>query len=101
MSRAGALGLVEAFGLVLVVEAADAMLKAANVELVGYENTASGYISVLVQGDVSACNSAVEAGVAAVERLGGEVYSSVVIPSPHKDLFKITDRYSLDKLLPA
>jgi len=100
MRRASALGLVEVFGRVYVLEAADAMLKAANVDLVGYENTASGYISVLVQGDVSACNSAVEAGVGAIERMGAEVHSSIVIPSPHQDIYKITDRYSLEKLLP-
>ncbi len=95
-----ALGLVETFGLVFVLEAADAMVKAADVELIGYENTASGYISVLVSGDVAACNTAVKAGVKAVEEMGTEVYSSVVIARPHPDLEKITDRYTLDKLLP-
>lgn len=95
-----ALGLVETFGLVYVLEAADAMVKAADVELIGYENTASGYISVLVSGDVAACNTAVKAGVKAVEEMGTEVYSSVVIARPHQDLIKITDRYTLDKLLP-
>ena len=98
MSRA--LGLIEVFGLVYVLEAADAMMKAANVELAGYENVASGYISVLVEGDVSACDAAVQAGVAAIEGMGGEVYSSVVIPSPHPDLIKITKRYALEKVLP-
>lgn len=95
-----ALGLVETFGLVYVLEAADAMVKSADVELIGYENTASGYISVLVSGDVAACNTAVKAGVKAVEEMGTEVYSSVVIARPHPDLMKITDRYTLDKLLP-
>ena len=95
-----ALGLVETFGLVYVLEAADAMVKVADVELIGYENTASGYISVLVSGDVAACNTAVKAGVKAVEEMGTEVYSSVVIARPHQDLIKITDRYTLDKLLP-
>ncbi|PVZ69459.1 BMC domain-containing protein [Pelagibaculum spongiae] len=101
MSRARALGLLEAFGLVYVLEAADAMMKTADVELVGYENVASGYISVLIQGDVSACQAAVESGVAAIKAMGGEVYSSVVIPSPHPDLAKITKRYALKSLLPA
>lgn len=100
MANYEALGLVETFGLVFVLEAADAMCKAADVELVGYENTASGYISVLVRGDVGACKTAVAAGVKAVTEMeGGNLYSSVVIPRPHQDLEKIIARYSLDKLL--
>lgn len=95
-----AIGLIETFGIVFVLEAADAMMKAADVELIGYENVASGYISVLVQGDVSACQSAVEAGVRAVENMEAEVYSSLVIPTPHPDLAKITERYALENLLP-
>ncbi len=98
--RFRALGLIETFGLVYVLEAADAMIKTADVELVGYENVASGYISVLVRGDVAACKSAVEAGVKAVEAMGTSVYSSVVIPTPHPDLTKITERYALENLLP-
>lgn len=101
MKRYEALGLIETFGLVFVLEAADAMCKAADVELIGYENVASGYISVLVRGDVGACKAAVEAGVNAVESMeGGNLYSSVVIASPHPDLEKIIARYSLDNLLP-
>lgn len=100
MSNFVALGLIETFGLVFALEAADAMSKAADVELIGYENVASGYISVLVSGDVGACKAAVEAGVKSVEDMGAEVYSSVVIASPHPDLKKITARYSLEKLLP-
>lgn len=100
MANYEALGLVETFGLVFVLEAADAMCKAADVELVGYENTASGYISVLVRGDVGACKTAVAAGVKAVQEMeDGNLYSSVVIPRPHQDLEKIIARYSLDKLL--
>ena len=95
-----ALGMVETRGLVGSIEAADAMVKAAEVELIGYENTASGYISVLVRGDVGACKSAVEAGVKAVAEMGTEVYSSVVIATPHPDIEKIIERYTLDKLLP-
>ena len=71
-----ALGMIETFGLVFICQAADAMVKAAEVELIGYENTASGYISVLVRGDVGACKSAVDAGVKAVADMGAEVYSS-------------------------
>jgi microcompartment protein CcmL/EutN len=98
--RPKALGLIETFGIVFVLEAADAMLKKADVELIGYENVASGYISILVQGDVAACKSAVEAGVKAVEKMGATVYSSVVIPTPHPELVNITRRYALDNLLP-
>ena len=98
--RTEAVGLIETFGIVFVIEAAAAMCKAADVELIGFENTASGYISVLVEGDVGACKTAVEAGVKAVEEMGTEVYSSVVIARPHEDLKKITALYELDKLLP-
>ena len=95
-----ALGAIETFGLVWVLEAGDAMCKAGDVELIGYENNASGYISILVQGDVAACEAAVKAGVKAVEALGAEVYSSVVIPRPHPSLKKITEKYTVEKLLP-
>lgn len=99
MKKFEALGLIETFGIVYILEAADAMCKAADVELVGFENVASGYISVLVRGDVGACKTAVESGIKAVEDMGTEVYSSVVIARPHQDLEKIIARYSLDKLL--
>ena len=95
-----ALGMIETFGIVYCIEAADAMCKAADVELIGFENTASGYISALVEGDVGACKTAVEAGIKAVEALGTEVYSSIVIARPHEDLKKITCQYDLEKLLP-
>nr|WP_250645622.1 BMC domain-containing protein [Salidesulfovibrio onnuriiensis] len=94
------MGLIETFGIVFVLEAADAMMKTADVELIGYENVASGYISVLVQGDVAACKAAVEAGVKAVEAMHAEVYSSLVIPTPHPDLEKITKIYAIENLLP-
>ena len=90
-----ALGFVETFGLVYVMEAADAMCKAANVDLIGYENVASGYISVLVRGDVGAVKSAVQAGVDAVTAMGAEVYSANVIARPHPDLERIIARYTL------
>ena len=93
MSRGRALGMIETFGLVFILQAADAMVKAGEVDLVGYENTASGYISVLVQGDVAACKSAVEAGVKSVEDMGAEVYSSCVIATPHPDIDKIVETY--------
>lgn len=101
MANYEALGLIETFGLVFVLEAADAMCKAADVELIGYENVASGYISVLVRGDVGACRTAVEAGVKAVENMeGGNLYSSVVIARPHQDLEKIIERYKITNLMP-
>lgn len=100
ISKYRALGLIETFGIVFVLEAADAMCKAANVELIGFENVASGYISVMVRGDVGACKSAVDTGVKAVIDMGAEVYSSVVIASPHQDLEKIIALYSLDTLNP-
>lgn len=98
--RPRAMGFIETFGIVYVLEAADAMAKAADVQLVGYENVASGYISVLVEGDVSACQAAVEAGVKAVEAMGTQVYASLVIPTPHPDLRKVTRRYDIENLLP-
>ena len=98
--RTKAMGFVETFGLVFALEAADAMMKTADVELVGYENVASGYISILVQGDVAACQAAVEAGVKIVEAMDATVHSSVVIPTPHPALSTITKQYDIDGLLP-
>ena len=83
-----ALGMIETKGLVAAIEAADAMLKAANVELVGTEKIGSGLVSVMVRGDVGAVKAAVEAGSAAAERLG-EVIATHVIPRPHSDVEKI------------
>ncbi len=94
-----ALALLETFGVVFMLEAADAMIKAADVELIGYENVASGYVSVLTQGDVAACKTAVAAGVKAVERMGTKVYSSCVIATPHRELVKMTRRYAIENLL--
>jgi len=80
-----ALGLVETRGLVAAIEAADAMLKAANVNLVGTEKIGSGLVSVMVRGDVGAVKAAVEAGEAAASRLG-EIVAVHVIPRPHSDV---------------
>ena len=86
MAESGrALGFIETRGFIGVVEAADSMLKAASVSLVGYKKTGSGYIAVMVRGDVGAVKSAVEAGTEAVARFG-EVISTQVIASPHEDL---------------
>ncbi|EKM3570066.1 propanediol utilization microcompartment protein PduJ [Escherichia coli] len=76
-----ALGLVETKGLVGAIEAADAMVKSANVQLVGYEKIGSGLITVMVRGDVGAVKAAVDAGSAV-----GEVKSCHVIPRPHSDV---------------
>ena len=83
-----ALGMIETRGLVAAIEAADAMVKAANVELIGTEKIGSGLVSVMVRGDVGAVKSAVEAGGAAATRLG-EIIATHVIPRPHNDVEKI------------
>ncbi len=83
-----ALGMIETRGLVAVTEAADAMLKAANVELVGSEKIGSGLVTVMVTGDVGAVKAAVEAGASVASRLG-EVVATHVIPRPHSDVAAI------------
>ncbi len=83
-----ALGMIETKGLVAVVEAADAMLKAARVKYAGMEKVGAGYVTVMVSGDVAACKAAVDAGAAAAKRVG-EVVSVHVIPRPHKDVEKV------------
>ena len=83
-----ALGMVETRGLVAAIEAADAMLKAANVTLVGTEKIGSGLVSVMVRGDVGAVKAAVEAGSANASRLG-ELVATHVITRPHSDVEKI------------
>ena len=83
-----ALGMVETRGLTAAVEAADAMVKAANVQLIGTEKIGSGLVSVMVRGDVGAVKSAVEAGGAAATKLG-EIIATHVIPRPHGDVEKI------------
>lgn len=86
-----ALGMIETRGLVGVIEAADAMVKAANVRLAGYEKIGSGYVTVMVRGDVGAVKAAVDAGAAAAKRVG-ELVSTHVIPRPHMDTEKILPR---------
>ena len=83
-----ALGMVETKGLIGAIEAADAMVKAANVVLVGYEKIGSGLVTVMVRGDVGAIKAATEAGAAAARKVG-EVISIHVIPRPHADVEKI------------
>lgn len=87
-----ALGMIETRGLVPLVEASDAMVKAAKVELVGHEKIGAGYVTSLVRGDVAACKAATDAGAAAAEKVG-ELVAVHVIPRPHaelEDLFPIT-----------
>ena len=80
-----ALGMIETKGLVASIEAADAMVKAANVTLIGKEYVGGGLVSVMVRGDVGAVKAAVEAGGAAAKRVG-ELVSVHVIPRPHEDV---------------
>jgi len=82
MAAGGALGLIETKGLVGAIEAADAMVKAANVQVEGYRTLRNGQVAVLVRGDVGAVKAAVDAGCAAARRVG-ELYASHVIPRPH------------------
>ena len=83
-----ALGLIETRGLTAAIEAADAMVKAAEVTLIGTEKIGSGLVSVMVRGDVGAVKAAVEAGSATASRLG-EVIATHVIPRPHSDVEQI------------
>ncbi len=85
---ADALGMIETKGFVGMVEASDAMVKAARVELVGYERIGGGYVTAIVRGDVAAVKAATEAGQRAAERVG-ELVSVHVIPRPADDLEKI------------
>ena len=80
-----ALGMIEAKGFVTLVEASDAMLKAANVEFLGWDKIGSGMVSAFVTGDVAAVKAATDAGAAAGGRIG-EIVSVQVIPRPHDDL---------------
>ena len=82
---ADALGMIETRGFAAMVEAADAMVKAARVELVGYEKTGGGYVTALVRGDVAAVKAAIDAGVRAAEKVG-EVVSTHVIARPHENI---------------
>ncbi|MDP6542857.1 MAG: BMC domain-containing protein [Phycisphaerae bacterium] len=77
-----ALGMIETRGFTAMVEASDAMVKAAKVELVSYEKIGGGYVTAVVRGDVAAVRAAVDAGTRAAERVG-EIVSTHVIPRPH------------------
>ena len=88
-----ALGMIETKGLIGAVEAADAMVKAANVLLIGKEYIGAGYVTVLVRGDVGAVKAATDAGAAAARRVG-ELVSVHVIPRPHSEVEKLLPKGS-------
>ena len=81
-----ALGMIETRGLVAMIEAADAMVKAANVSLVGKEYIGAGYVTVMVRGDVGAVKAATDAGAQAIKAIKGELVSVHVIARPHADV---------------
>src|SRR5436853_7681620 len=99
---ADALGLVETKGLIGSVEAAEGMVKAANVTLIGKEYIGAGYVTVLVRGDVGAVKAATDAGAAAARRVG-ELISVHVIPRPHSEVERVLSEngIGIDHLLPA
>jgi ethanolamine utilization protein EutM len=80
-----ALGMIETRGFAAMVEASDAMVKAAKVDLIGYEKIGGGYVTAIVRGDVAAVRAAVDAGIRAAEKVG-EIVSSHVIPRPHENV---------------
>ena len=84
----GALGLIETRGLVAAIEAADAMVKAASVEIIGRESIGGGYVTVAVAGDVGAVKAAIDAGATAAKKTG-ELVSAHLIPRPHEDVAKV------------
>ena len=88
-----ALGMIETRGLIGAIEAADAMVKAANVILVGKEYIGAGYVTVLARGDVGAVKAATDAGAAAARRVG-ELVSVHVIPRPHADVDRVLPKAS-------
>ncbi|MEL3971948.1 BMC domain-containing protein [Rossellomorea oryzaecorticis] len=90
-----ALGMIETKGLVASVEAADAMVKAANVHLVGKVHVGGGIVTVLVRGDVGAVKAATDAGAAAAQRVG-EIMSVHVIPRPHNELENILPKLEVE-----
>jgi ethanolamine utilization protein EutM len=83
-----ALGMIETRGLVALIEAADAMVKAAKVTLVAYEKIGGGYVTAIVRGDVAACKAATEAGAAAAQKIG-ELVTVHVIPRPHSNVNEV------------
>ena len=95
-NMADALGMIETKGLTALIEASDAMVKAARVTLVGYERIGGGFVTALVRGDVAACKAATDAGAAAARRVG-ELVSVHVIPRPHEEVEKALPTGGLKK----
>ena len=93
---AEALGMIETKSFAALVEAADAMVKAARVELVGYEKTGGGFVTAVVRGDVAAVKAAVEAGVRSAEKVG-EIVAVHVIPRPHVNVDSIMPLGRIDE----
>src|SRR5688572_11093920 len=93
---ADALGMIETRGFAAMVEACDAMVKAAKVELIGYEKIGGGYVTAIVRGDVAAVKAATEAGSRAAEAIG-EVVSVHIIPRPHENLDEVLPLGRLEK----
>ena len=83
-----ALGMIETRGFAAMVEASDAMVKAARVDLAGYEKTGGGYVTAIVRGDVAAVRAALDAGSRAAERVG-EIVSVHIIPRPHTNVDEV------------
>lgn len=100
MTQLEAIGMVETNGLIGSIEAADAMVKAANVTLIAYEKVGSGLVTVIVRGDVGAVKAAVDAGGAAAARVG-EVKSVHVIARPHADVEKILENVAMYAMPPG
>lgn len=92
MTHEDAIGLIETQGLVGIIEAADVMCKAANVEIVGKESVGGGYVTVMVKGDVAAVKAAVEAGAEAVNRVGGKLIVAHIIARPHTGVSSLLPR---------
>ena len=93
MAALEALGMIETKGLVALIEASDAMIKAANVQLIGWQKIGSGLVTAMIVGDVAAVKAAVDAGAAAAGRVG-EVVGVQVIPRPHEDVSSILPKAS-------
>ena len=93
---ADALGMIEARGFAAVVEAADAMVKAAKVELVSYEKTGGGYVTAVVRGDVAAVKAAVEAGARSAAKVG-EVVATHVIARPHANVYTVLPLWRMEE----
>ncbi len=89
-----ALGMIETKGFIGMIEASDAMAKAARVSLIGYEKIGSGYVTTLCRGEVGAVRAAVEAGASAAQKVG-ELVAVHVIPRPHDDLEKYLSQISI------